>query len=197
MLAKLVEWGRSCGLRFNPDKTVAVLFTRKRKIQTKFVTFEGKRLPYSQQVRYLGVELDCKLHWKPHIMSKIKTAKKLIMQISAVTSSSFGPCPKLMRWAFTGMVRPMLAYGALVWAHELNQQYIKDALQKINRLAINTFCVVARSTPTKALEVILDVTPLHIFCRATATATFFRIHKSLEFGWSGNCLLYTSPSPRD
>ena len=90
-----------------------------------------------------------------------------------------------MRWAYTGMVRPMLSYGALVWAHETNQQHIKDCLQKVNRLAINTFCVVARSTPTRALEIILDVMPLHLFCRSVATATFFRIRPNLEFGWPG------------
>ena len=27
--------------------------------------------------------------------------------------------------------------------------------------------------------------PLHLYCKFTATKTFFRIHKNLEFGWSG------------
>ena len=80
----------------------------------------------------------------------------------------------------------MLSYGALGWAHELKQQNIIEKLRKLNRLAINTFCVVARSTPTRALEVILDVMPLHLHCRMMATKTFFRIHRNLEFGWSGS-----------
>ena len=119
MLSNLVTWGNGCGLRFNPEKTVAVLFTRKRKLPTHFLKFEGKTLHYSSSVRYLGVELDSKLHWRLHIPEKNKAAKKRIMQIAAITNKSFGPCPKLMRWAYTGIVRPMLSYGALVWAHEL------------------------------------------------------------------------------
>ena len=111
MLVSLAAWGNSCGLKFNPDKTVAVLFTRKRKEPTKHVIFEGKKIEYSNCVRYLGVELDSKLHWKIHINGKIKAAKRLIHQISATTRAAFGPCPKLMRWAYVGMVRPMLSYG--------------------------------------------------------------------------------------
>ena len=67
MLKNLADWGNSCKLRFNPQKTVAVLFTRKRKEPTKFVRFENKTLPYSKEVRYLGITLDAKLHWKSHI----------------------------------------------------------------------------------------------------------------------------------
>ena len=55
MLTELVAWGNTCGLKFNPDKTVAVLFTRKRKLPTNFVKFEGKTIEYSQHVKYLGV----------------------------------------------------------------------------------------------------------------------------------------------
>ena len=107
MLQNLTGWGRECGLRFNPEKTVAVLFTRKRKEPTNFVCFEGKMLPYSDNVRYLGVDLDSKLHWKIHINNKIKLAKRALMSIANVTQNSFGPSPKLMRWTYNGIIKPM------------------------------------------------------------------------------------------
>ena len=94
MLTKLVAWGDSCGLKFNADKTVVVLFIRKHKLPVNFIKFENKVIPYSHQVRYLGVELDSKLHWKPHIHEKIKNAKRRIMQLANLTSNSSGPCPK-------------------------------------------------------------------------------------------------------
>ena len=105
MLQNLTGWGRESGLRFNPEKTVAVLFTRKD--PTNFVCFEGKMLPYSDNVRYLGVDLDSKLHWKIHINNKIKLAKRALMSIANVTQNSFGPSPKLMHWTYNGIIKPM------------------------------------------------------------------------------------------
>ena len=154
MLRNLVDWGNTCKLKFNPEKTVAVLFTRKRKIPDCIMRFEGKVLEFAETVRYLGVDLDSKLHWKIHIEQKINKAKRLLMNLSNLTSNSSGPSPKLMRWAYEGIVKPMLSYGALVWAHEINTDCLKEKLTKLNRLAINTFCHSPRSTPTSLLEVL-------------------------------------------
>ena len=106
-------------------------------------------VPFSPQVRYLGVELDCKLHWKIHIESKIVSAKRLIMSLCNLTSNSLGPCPKLMKWAYEGIVKPMFTYAALVWAHEINTDVLQDKLRKLNRLAMNTFCLTPKSVSTK------------------------------------------------
>ena len=70
MLKKLVDWGKICGISFNKEKTVVVLFSRKRKEPSKKLTFDGVKLDYSETVKYLGVTLDRKLHWKTHIHQK-------------------------------------------------------------------------------------------------------------------------------
>ena len=82
MLKSLVAWGKRCNLKFNAEKTVAVLFTRKRKAPKHFLTFEGKTLEYSPTVTYLGVVLDAKLTWRHHIGEKIKKAKNCLLYTS-------------------------------------------------------------------------------------------------------------------
>ena len=146
-----------------------MLFTRKRKEPEHFVRFEGKVLPYSHSVKYLGVQLDAKMHWKTHIDNKIKIAKRSLMKLACVTQNFFGPKPKLMRWAFQGIVLPAFSYGALVWAHEINTAVLKKKLQKLNRLAINCFCHIPRSTPTMMLEIALDVVPFGFTCENYGT----------------------------
>ena len=127
-----------------------------------------------------------KLHWREHIENKVASANKLIMAINNITFKASGPCPRLMRWAFEGMVKPMLTYGALVWAHEINTELLVNKLRKVNRLAINTFSVIPRSTPTRLLEVMLDVMPLHLYAKQIALKSFYRLYKFLTFGWSGS-----------
>ena len=97
VLDRLVDWGRSCGLQFNPQKTVAVMFTRATREFRRQVRMDGQLLPYSKSVVYLGVTLDSELKWGPHINNKVKKAKGLLMKIANITSSYWGPRPKLMR----------------------------------------------------------------------------------------------------
>jgi hypothetical protein len=48
VLAQLVDWGKKCGLRFNPAKTEAVLFSRDNPTKRKFIVpvlkMEGKNI---------------------------------------------------------------------------------------------------------------------------------------------------------
>ena len=72
-----------------------------------------------------------------------------------------------------GIVRPMLSYGALVWAHETKPFITK--LTRLNRLAINPFCSIPRSVPTGFLEIMLNVQPLHLFVKREALKSYFRL----------------------
>ena len=185
MLDHLVAWGNSCGLRFNSQKTVAVMFTRSKREFRRLVRMDGQLLPYNTSVVYLGVTLDQELKWLPHITNKIKRVKRFLMKMASVTSSYWGPRPKLMRWAYTGIVRPALSYAALAWAHAAEADEIETLLRRVNRLAINTIVKVPRSTPTRALEIILDIYPLHLHLMKEGLTTYIRLKPALNFRWSG------------
>ena len=183
MLDSLTAWGRRCGLKFNPDKSVAVVFTRRQKTPPKALVIDGKEIAYKQEVKYLGVTLDSKLHWKAHINDKVHKAKRFISHVAQITRKNWGPKPKLMRWAYLGIVRPMMCYGAMIWGHRA--QFHTAKLSRINRMGINTFGSFPRSTPTAALEIMLDITPLHHFCLQEGLSARCRLHDVLGLDWPG------------
>ena len=187
VLDKLVDWGKSCDLQFNASKTVSIVFSRKKQEYQKYtIKMGGVSIPHSQSTVYLGITLDRKLRWNLHIRNKINKAKKLLMNIARATRTIWGPTPAIMRWAFLGIVRPMLLYAALVWGHEVQHATIVKALQRLNRLAISTFAHFYRSVPSRALELIVDVMPLPLFIQQTATNTYVRIFSKLpKMEWSG------------
>ena len=154
MLNELVEWGKTCGLRFNAEKTAVVHFSRTKLKPNFWISMEGRRLDYSESTKYLGVTVDRELRWRIHIDSKLKAAKKLLALTLAITRSNFGPKPSLMKWTYEGIVRPALSYAALIWSHEMNTIKTQKALQKIDRLALLSIAQVKRSTPTEALRII-------------------------------------------
>ena len=183
MLDSLTAWGKRCGLHFNPEKSVAVVFTRRRKTPPRPLYIDGKAIPYEKEVKYLGVTLDSKLHWKTHITEKISKAKRFVQHVAAITRNNWGPKPKLMRWAYLGIVRPMLSYGSMIWGHRAPHH--KDKLQRLNRMAINTFGRFPKSTPTAALEVMLDIAPLHLFCQQEGLAARTRLSGVVDIDWTG------------
>lgn len=72
------SWGKKENLLFVADKTNAVLFHRKKKaLNPKKLTMNGKTIEYQSEVKYLGVYLDSRLTWKYHIEQKIKRLRSL------------------------------------------------------------------------------------------------------------------------
>ena len=183
MLDELTAWGKTCGLNFNPEKSVAIVFSRRRKKPPFQLKIDGRPIAFKQEVKYLGVTLDSKLHWTAHINDKINKAKRFLHGVATITRNNWGPKPKLMRWAYLGVVRPMLCYTAMIWGHRAPESIAK--LRRVNRMAMNTFANFPKSTPTTALEIALDVMPLHIFCMKEALATKARIHDLTHIHWDG------------
>ena len=77
----------------------------------------------------------------------------------------------------------MLSYGAMIWGHRAPMH--RARLRHINRMAINTLGTFPKSTPTIALEVMLDIMPLHLYCQQEGLAARSRHNDILTLEWTG------------
>ena len=185
MLDRLVEWGASCNLSFNPTKSVAVLFSRRRSVDRCVLTLGGEALNFYQSVKYLGVTLDSKLFWTKHLADRVSKAKRFLLMMAAIAKATWGPKPFLMRWVYTCVVRPMILYGSVVWAHEAARTKFQDQLRHINRLAMCTYTKFPRSTPTRMLEIASDTIPCHLYLLKEALCAFVRLLPLMRLNWNG------------
>ena len=185
ILDSLVEWGRSCGLRFNPDKTIVVHFSRKQAMKVPHLRVGHDYVPYSDTAVYLGVTLDKKLSWKPHLDTRIIKSKRYLMKMANIAKATWGPKPHLMRWVFRCVVRPMIVYASLTWAHSIDSPALQSRLRRINRLALNTLTLFPRSLPTRMLELLTDIFPLHLWLEKEAICAYVRLAHQLPLHWSG------------
>ena len=195
-MTRRCEWGSRQGLSFSPSKTVAVLFSRKTVKPHPYLLRVGTTaISLSDQVKYLGLLLDRRLTWSSHIKWKIKQAKGLLLKLANSMGKVWGLSPKWMRWAYTGIVRPALTYGAVVWANGCLVNYkqpdgtpatrMKKTLQRqferVNRLALLQLGHFRRSTPTGGLEVVSYVMPLDIYIMETALLAFLRTRATRDW----------------
>jgi hypothetical protein len=78
-------------------------------------------------------------------------AKRTLMAIRSVIGKSWGPLPECAKWSWTGVMRPALTYGAIVWSRTASQAWAKKKLQQLQRLALSQISHVRPSTPMAAL----------------------------------------------
>lgn len=170
------KWAKPRGLNVNPDKTEICLFTRKTKIPT-FVgpRFQDKTMEISDRVKYLGVILDRKLNWKDHIQSRAEKAHRCWSICRRTIGSKWGLKPRMTHWLYTSVVRPILTYAAVVWWPSMEKKCNIKTLQKVQRICCLGVSGAISTTSTRAMEVVLNLTPIEIHIKYTAAIAAKRI----------------------
>ncbi|GFU77650.1 RNA-directed DNA polymerase from mobile element jockey [Trichonephila clavipes] len=118
-LILLEEFFNTWKIKINVDKTVAVLFTRRRKPCTP-PTLYSTPLHWSQSTKYLGLVLEKNLTWKQHILharDKFRNAMRSLYPLIC-RNSHLNIYNKVL--LYTAVLRPILAYGCPVWGYAAN-----------------------------------------------------------------------------
>uniref|UniRef100_A0A1I8F355 Fibrinogen C-terminal domain-containing protein n=1 Tax=Macrostomum lignano TaxID=282301 RepID=A0A1I8F355_9PLAT len=82
----------------------------------------GKNISMEKQVRCLGLTLDHRLNWTPHIQTKAKKALAVLAQIRRAVGTTWGLTPRKLWWIYTAIIRPSISYASLVWASGLSER---------------------------------------------------------------------------
>ncbi|XP_073978772.1 uncharacterized protein [Rhodnius prolixus] len=78
-------------------------------------------------------------------------------------------------WIYKSVVRPMVSHGAVAWWAKTLQVGGVRALSGIQRLACLSVTGAMRTSPTAALEVLLNLPPLHIYIQGVTRAVVVRL----------------------
>lgn len=108
-------WCMREGLSVNPHKTSVVPFTKRVKLDgLRPIVMDGVTINLSSEVKYLGVTLDKRLNWNPHLRRVLEKAKLSYWTCRRLLGTTWGLSPNLTRWMYTTVIRPMITYAALV-----------------------------------------------------------------------------------
>ena len=154
----------------------------KRKIKLSNLKLKNNPMQMVSQTKYLGIIIDDKLDWDTHIRTQVDKCHRLQHKYTQKTKTYFGPRPKLMRWVYTGIIRPKMAYAALVWAHNITPSHNKS-LKKLNRLACMSLTPTTRSTPQASLEIMYNIIPLDLHLTEMGLKTYLGIRQQLDIPW--------------
>lgn len=106
------EWSSNWKIKINPDKSIYVPFTLKKSIPLPLY-FQGIQIPISSEVKYLGVLIDKRLTWGPHIKSKRKILNSRLHLLRPILKSKLPFHTKII--IYKSLLRPIWAYAIQIW----------------------------------------------------------------------------------
>jgi hypothetical protein len=171
------NWTAKEGLSISSHKTAAVPFTKRRKLEGLGpLILRGKQLQMLDEVKYLGMTLDSKLSWSQRLQKITRKSQTTFVVIRCTCGTKWDLTPKMVHWLFTRVIRPSIFYGAFVWWSNVTQKTTKTQLGRIQKTACLAITGAMKSTPTAAMEVLLNLTPLDLLIMAGKDGTLQAAH---------------------
>ena len=130
------------------------------------VNLEGITKAPQPTLRILGVLLDLKLRWGPHVKRTAERATQQSRALSAITGSTWGATFDKARLIYNAVVRPAITYRATVWSpldsllRPAHRHWIGDALEQQQQHCLRSVTGGFRATSRKQLESEAAVPPL-------------------------------------
>ncbi len=170
------SWCKTKGLSVNPEKTEVLLCTRKRKTEG-VVRLECLvvKLNLTKEVKYLGVILDNKLTWKAHMRAQVKKRLKALWLCNAYTGMIWGLSPKMALSLYKHVIIFKITYAALAWRDCMDSVSARSELECLQRAACIMITEAMRTTPTKVLEMFLDLPTLGMTVESAVLMAAYRL----------------------
>ena len=187
-LDEMVQWFTERGLTISANKSYCMIINEGRsKANLKPLQINGSEIPYVNSFKYLGVVIDSELSWKPHVLNRVKKAKTDLMLAKKLVTNNWGLTPSRMAWLYESIVRPAIDYACHVWLPTGNLKgWISKELDKVQRLALTAITACMYTTPTRAIERLVNIPPLELHLKEKAANTVARIYNSVDkSNWDG------------
>ncbi|KAL4142166.1 hypothetical protein QTP88_004679 [Uroleucon formosanum] len=150
-------------LEIAPEKCKSVIFTRRRYADHPNIYLDDFHIPFATIVTYLGISLDTKLRWLPHIKSLSSFTARWSNFLRTVSNTWWGSHPSSLLSVYRSIIRSKLDYGCFLFGSAAYSNW-----KKINILqtsCLRTIMGYVRSTPGPAIEVETSCPPFNIRCR--------------------------------
>jgi Reverse transcriptase (RNA-dependent DNA polymerase). len=136
-LDQLETWCNRWKVKINPNKSSAILFT-KRKIPQNLdrLTLSQEPISWNRQTRYLGVTMDQRLTWKPHIVETVARAKTTRARLYPLLKGGNTLSLRNKRTLIKVVLQPQLTYASTAWGHAA-KSHLKS-LQAVENIALRT-----------------------------------------------------------
>lgn len=158
-LNNTAKWATDWCVTINTLKTVATCFSLSNIKEKIKLTVNNQEIPLEETPTYLGVKLDKKLTWNPHIQQSEKRAIKRLAIMKKLAGTKWGASSTILKQVYTGNVRPVMEYGSAAWSTAAVSNTGK--LDRVQNTAMRIMTGGLKTTPINKLETATGLLPLN------------------------------------
>jgi hypothetical protein len=117
-LDTLSDYFKNWKIRVNPTKTQAIYFTRRtssRMLPASGIKLDDQEIPWSPEVKYLGLYLEKRLTFASHTAKSIKKAEMAFIILYSFLNRKSKLCVQNKVLLYKSCIRPILCYGVETW----------------------------------------------------------------------------------
>ena len=152
----------SYGLQFSPAKSKAMWFYTSK--AERVINLNGRRLPWSSNEKYLGIELDSRMTFTKQANNAAAKSKKN-MNAMKVLSSLTAISGHILKRIYSACVQSTLEYGAIVTPLMCKTNI--TTLQKVQNQGMRLILGVPKWTCVTSMGQELDILPVKTRCEIT------------------------------
>jgi ribonuclease HI len=167
-IEKILDLGSKQKLKFNAEKTTAVLFTNNLKHDKLNVTMNGVSLDLKNSFKYLGVIIDNKLRFTQHISYLKGKVIGITMNLLRLVKNNFGLNNNFLSIIYKAVIQPIVAYGCAIWFGKVDQILFRTTLNQIQRLMAIRCCSGYRTIASDAAGILANFLPLDLYIKQRA-----------------------------
>ncbi|GFW87125.1 putative RNA-directed DNA polymerase from transposon X-element [Trichonephila clavipes] len=170
---RLVKWCDQNGHTISPSKSNCVHFCRKRNLQPDPSIHIGNiHIPVVSAVRFLGVIIDSKLTFLPHVLYLRKKCERSLNILKVLSNTLWGADRVSLIRVYQALILSRLDYGCVVYGSA--RASVLKRLDTVHHSALRICSGAFRTSPVTSLYVVCHQPPLELRRRQLSANYFIR-----------------------
>ena len=142
------DWVKEWLVMINRIKTEGTCFSLSSKREEFILQINGQEIYQQDTPAYLGVKLDRKLTWSPHISTTYSKARRKIALTKKLAGTKWGANMKILTQIYTTTVRPHMQYAFNAWSSAAKANL--DQLTKTQNIGLRIITGGMNTTPSQS-----------------------------------------------
>lgn len=149
------------GLELAKEKTQTTIVRGRRVWQQGQMEIMESTVPLYDELKYLGVWIDCKLNFRKHIEAATDKANRVINALCKLMPNVGGP-GAMKRKVMSTAALSVLLYGAEIWAPALETKSYRNKMEGAQRKLLLRVASAYRTVAADVVQVLAGVPPIDL-----------------------------------